>query len=565
MASTSKGLNCESPLGSITVDSNIVGPGALAAFFVTAVITTTAVTFGYLSGSLGDEFNSDLDRHVINWAETKCRSFKCPAPPPTTSGKGKSHEARKQPVTQFILALSDQQLVAGLAILISGISNQKQLSGYEFSVVLCLAWFSSTTHLATLDALRPYLRSHGVIRDIRVFAMVVLLVLLLYSFCVTIVALNLDSTIPVHRHCRTSDGAVDSSVRIWLLYFDDGTTCRIISRMSKWLPCGDRKSTLLIELALSDEQHIQVWHAVSRASRLRFLLSLPYGMRQDVKGGYLVEESFLSSLTGIAYSFAYGISQVIFYRWLGAPSLDADTNYMGFGQIMAIFLLVLPFFAAAESYHDYTEKVSQTMVTVSTNETTASSQQSIDGSNAIEQRAEVDVSNGSDIQRMRTAWNRLLVDIVNYLAPDVFLMQHFEAQQTTVKGDEQNVLDEAKASVLIEYLRLKDCEKEVTIFSAMGYFTFTLFTWVAVEIILNISTSNAGFIQGLISVMFFAGLVGGNITNVVRRVYTLSCRPFIDGIALHKLEEQIDRGHGNTAPLTQIRRGATGLVEEGYH
>jgi len=74
-------------------------------------------------------------------------------------------------------------------------------------------------------------------------------------------------------------------------------------------------------------------------------------MRQVVKGGYLVEESFLSSLTGIAYSSAYGVSQVIFYRWLAAPSLDADTNYMGFGQIMAMFLLVLPFFAAAECYH----------------------------------------------------------------------------------------------------------------------------------------------------------------------------------------------------------------------
>ncbi|KAJ4007468.1 hypothetical protein NW766_010154, partial [Fusarium irregulare] len=74
-------------------------------------------------------------------------------------------------------------------------------------------------------------------------------------------------------------------------------------------------------------------------------------MRQAVKGSYLVEESFLSSLTGIAYSFAYGISQVVFYRWLEAPSLDADTNYMGFGQIMAIFLLVLPFLAAAECYH----------------------------------------------------------------------------------------------------------------------------------------------------------------------------------------------------------------------
>ncbi|KIL86297.1 hypothetical protein FAVG1_10695 [Fusarium avenaceum] len=371
MTGTSKGLNCNPPLGSISVDSDIVGPGALAAFFITAVITITAVIFGYLSGSLGDEFKSDLDRNVINWAETKTRSFRSPTPPPTASGKEKFREARKQAVTQFILALSDQQLVTGLAILISGVANQKQLSGYEFSVVLCLAWFSSTTHLATLDALRTYLRSHSVIRDIRVCAMVSVLVLLLYAFCVAIISLQLDSTIPVQ--CVFSNRPDSSNpislvgnassaiallilvygycVRIWSLYFDDGTLCRIVARVSSWLPSGGRKSPLLAELGLSHEQHIQVWHALSRAASLRILLSLPTWMRQVVKGSYLIQESFLSSFTGIAYSFAYGVSQVIFYRWLGAPSLNADTDYMGFGQIMAIFLLVLPFLAATECYH----------------------------------------------------------------------------------------------------------------------------------------------------------------------------------------------------------------------
>jgi hypothetical protein len=308
---------------------------------------------------------------VIKWAETKARSFRSPTPPPTASSKEKFREARKQGITQFILALSNQQLVTGLAILISGVANQKQLSGYEFSVVLCLAWFSSTTHLATLDALRTYLRSHSSIREIRVCAMVLVLVLLLYAFCVTIISLQLDSTISVQ--CVFSDrpdssnpffliGSASSAiallilvygycVRIWSLYFDDGTLCRIVALVSSWLPSGDRKSPLLVELGLSHEQHVQVWHAVSGAASLRFLLSLPPWLRQVVKGSYLVQESFLSSLIGIAYSFAYGVSQVIFYRWLGAPSLNADTDYMGFGQIMAIFLLVLTFFAAAECYH----------------------------------------------------------------------------------------------------------------------------------------------------------------------------------------------------------------------
>jgi len=61
-------------------------------------------------------------------------------------------EAWKQAVSRFILALSDQQLVTGLAILVSGVARQRNLIAWEFYMVLSLAWSSTTSHLATLDA-----------------------------------------------------------------------------------------------------------------------------------------------------------------------------------------------------------------------------------------------------------------------------------------------------------------------------------------------------------------------------------------------------------------------------
>lgn len=97
---------------------------------------------------------------------------------------------------RFILAMSDQQLVTGLAILISGVSNQYKITNYEFQVILGLAWFSTTTHLATLSALREFFRARKPLCHIRVFGMIMILILLIYAFFLT----NLDSfdeTVPI--------------------------------------------------------------------------------------------------------------------------------------------------------------------------------------------------------------------------------------------------------------------------------------------------------------------------------------------------------------------------------
>ena len=57
------------------------------------------------------------------------------------AGQDDSREAQvqKEFITQFILALSDEQLVTGLAVLIAGVANQLRLSSYEFGMILSLA------------------------------------------------------------------------------------------------------------------------------------------------------------------------------------------------------------------------------------------------------------------------------------------------------------------------------------------------------------------------------------------------------------------------------------------
>ncbi|KAM7183811.1 hypothetical protein V8F33_013348, partial [Rhypophila sp. PSN 637] len=67
-----------------------------------------------------------------------------------------------------VLALSDAQIVTGLGILISGYcSASRGMSGYNWKMLVRVAWFSTITHLAALSCLRTYLHRNKLKRAIR--------------------------------------------------------------------------------------------------------------------------------------------------------------------------------------------------------------------------------------------------------------------------------------------------------------------------------------------------------------------------------------------------------------
>ncbi|KAH7111492.1 hypothetical protein B0J13DRAFT_631834 [Dactylonectria estremocensis] len=366
-------LNCTIPDGSFTANPDIAGPGVLAAFFFTAAITIIAVVFGYLTGSLDGDFLNDLDYVAIKGAKVlgnklrrKSPDIEAPEPSP------KSNQARKEAIQQFILALSDQQLVTGLALLVCGVLNQESVSVYENSVLLSLAWFSSTTHLATLDALRTHLKTHGVIKHIRVVGMVCVLTLLSYTFCINIIAMDKkSSTVPVQ--CLFSDtlgdlpgptGPPDVIPILALLLVFAGYLVRILDLYSEYGPSSYLYATLeyiLIHRRPGPNQEYSSLMAEHQAASLvrslktigKFRTKIPKYSKL-LEALYAYDASFLSSLQSIAFSFTYGICQVANYRVVLAPDLSAASNYMGFGQMMAVFLLLLPFLSAGETYYGIT-------------------------------------------------------------------------------------------------------------------------------------------------------------------------------------------------------------------
>ena len=158
--------------------------------------TAAAIVWGYFYDALSEDYLSDADKAIIRrykrskfstkvipWVDQKWRAVNGLFSKGQRSSKHRplSREKRAEGLSKFILTLSDQQLITGLAILIGALTNRCRVTMYEFRVVVSLAWFSSTTHLATLSVLQHYFFHNKVVRNWRIFGMVSVMILLIFS------------------------------------------------------------------------------------------------------------------------------------------------------------------------------------------------------------------------------------------------------------------------------------------------------------------------------------------------------------------------------------------------
>ena len=113
------------------------------------ILTFGAVVFGYLCGSLpGVELNP-IDFAFVNSVRRIFRLSSLKRPETQQIATKDNHKV----LESFVLALSDQQLVTGLAVLLAGFSRC-DISLYSFSMVFNMAWFACTTHLYSLTVLK---------------------------------------------------------------------------------------------------------------------------------------------------------------------------------------------------------------------------------------------------------------------------------------------------------------------------------------------------------------------------------------------------------------------------
>lgn len=318
---------------------------------------------GYISDSVQKVLLNDLDVFIIEHAKRKIAALRRLSGNEALDDDPQPEEAaaaRREALIQFVLILSDTQFVTGLAMLISGVASQKSLSGFEFSVVLSLAWFSSTTHLATLDVLMNYLQARGILRNFRVAGMITLLGFLVYAQFINLEIS--DYSLPV-QCVFSSQTSIDYTsdalfIIIFLLqifpivsqYFSS-IQCLYLADGSllygwKWL-----KWHLFPKSHPSDVAFGELFAEYRASLRLRRLENIkrssgPFRLLRIGLYSYL--DSFLSTIPTIGYSFSFGLSVIVTSRFLNAPELSPDSSHMGFGQVMPLFLLCLPFLSGGE-------------------------------------------------------------------------------------------------------------------------------------------------------------------------------------------------------------------------
>lgn len=360
----------------------------LAAFTITALLTFGAIVIGYFTDSLPEEHLNSLDYAVtdrfsaspLGKALGYVRSHFIPVLKqcffirhPESSKKRLTKARREVAFEKFILALSDQQLVTGIAILVAIFANHCRVSVYELNVAVSLAWFSSTTHLATLDVLHRYFRQNPVVRNWRMLGMISVLILLIPALVLESVFIEAEPQIPMQcaRYFPTDyleDGIGASSSTFIILYLCVGYSVRLYktfthedgSMVDPELLLWKALLRMFSNLTKPERQEI-VENAIRicntrRTIHIEDLLDSFSKRRRFFRrfglcfGAY--SRSFLQLIAALFFFLSFGVSQVVATRWGDYQvDLERDSNTMEFGQIVPLILLVIPLLAAAEIFY----------------------------------------------------------------------------------------------------------------------------------------------------------------------------------------------------------------------
>jgi len=263
-------------------------------------------------------------------------------------------------VQAFVLSLSGQQLVTGVAVLVGGFINPCTISVAEFQVVMALAWFSSFTHLATLDVLRDYLRGNKVVRNWRIAGMLTVLALLIPAFSITLLAVESNQSLGCTCDLANNIPIIVASILV-MSYLLTGYATRIINLLAE-SGSGDRSLIDILTL-------LYLRFAVLNSAERRDILRTARLSRQYEKLGphayashsqlsrwryylrtypYHYNQSFLARIGALVFYLSFGITQVIAYTETVVNIFQPESSRMDFGQIVPLVLLLLPLLTAAE-------------------------------------------------------------------------------------------------------------------------------------------------------------------------------------------------------------------------
>lgn len=328
-------------------NSDISGIGVLIAFHLSAYVTFVAVLLAYAFGIIDDELLAPVDRKVFH-----------------VTSRTKQYPRARIALRQFVLTLSDNQVVTGIAILAAGFRGlvKGDISVYHYQVVLYLAWLSSSVHLSAISLLRPYLTQHYGLKTWRLIGMVVLFVMLLVGLVPTINPLwgianpqddesqNLAKSAPtgwgVPAVCfwgRTYGEGVNSDAPLGYAILILSYLWKVGDMFSAPRKLYHKTIRLPIE-ALMERCLTAIAQRYAKGRNCCYIMVFRLLLMMILPGLAMLETmvSFSASLWLSVLGLVFGTLQVLIPRNQNLASTGDQEDQWGFGQLVPLVLLVQP-------------------------------------------------------------------------------------------------------------------------------------------------------------------------------------------------------------------------------
>lgn len=344
---------------------DIAGIGVVISFLVAGTITTVASITAAILGSRIDDDDSTifLPGFVHRWLARDM-----------TPTKREWCRFWRDILERFILNMADQQLITGFSLLIIGyivepwpLNLKGRLWSSRFALVVYLSCLSSSSHLACMLMLHKYLREHSGLAMLRVFFIILFALILSVSIGLgsTFLVIGYGLKLIFSRLIKT----YDASLRLAGIF--TYTSAPLIALYVYW--------TAVLQLLPSAKDRVK--NAVRYIHRRFIRCIIPYNALNKLLGPRL-SRSLGASVKIVFWWLLFlnppiiftlqvlfamiSIIFVVFQKFLGPTSKDrcvdcyqyqacvglnnVDENKWGFGQMLAMFVLALPFLAALETY-----------------------------------------------------------------------------------------------------------------------------------------------------------------------------------------------------------------------
>ena len=272
------------------------------------------------------------------------------------------HPWWRKGISRAVMGYADQQIVTAIAVLTAGFVRMRSLSIYHLHVVIYLAWMSSNTHLTAVSLLQHEFRNQKArtLKVARLVGMSVVGIMILVALIPTtgtiwsqMISSGGTAAAGVPAQCFWQIEAfegfnVDS---IWSFLILVGSFAwkgpQLFRSSNSWLK--GRRTWLLEKISTRLDRLLNETRAIGGPSfGLKFRYRLNFLVFFLIWVVFELLQCFLTSILICCGGLAWGTTQILALRSTVDPKVLKEENTWGFGQLLPVLLLAVPFLAYAD-------------------------------------------------------------------------------------------------------------------------------------------------------------------------------------------------------------------------